>query len=358
MKKLIKKISLILVIVLMLGLMVGCGKGPESSGNSNDEGTQASDTYTLRINANGSENELKGTAFGRGMYALKEECERESGGRLKIDIYPSSQLGGSVSEIIGGSQLGAFEIFNLASNSWGEYTDAFLPVCIPYLFTDEDVLKEFMKSPVGEKIEAKVLEDTGAKVIFYGYQGFRNIINNVRPIKTPDDLKGLKLRVLPDKYTIKAFESLGASTLQIPYSELYTSVQQGLIDGLDSPYDDIAYSKLYEVVKYLSTTHNVYNLGVECIAQSAYDKLPDDLKVIFDKACEKAQEVASDNKRFEQESKDEVKGKMEIIELTDEQLQLFTDASAPVYKMAQEELGAEMWQEIIDEIEKIEARIK
>lgn len=311
----------------------------------------------FRANTNMSENDLKNSSFGRGLVVLSEEVEKMSKGRLKVEIYTHGQLGKTPSEVVGGAQLGSFEMFNLVCSSWGEYTNAFLPVNTPYLFTDEDVLKVFMYGPEGKKIEKKILDQTSTRVVFYGWLGFRNIINNKRPITSPDDLKGLKMRVLSDHYTIKTFETFGASTIQVSYSELYTASQQGLIDGSDGPFVNIYNSKLYEVQKYLSETHNAYTLGVMCVADEAYKALPEDLRKIFDEACVKAQKTAEDNQRFEDECLAQLTKKMTFNRLTPEQMKKFEDAAAPVRDMARKELGDEAWNAIENEIKSIKTKL-
>ncbi|OON87586.1 TRAP transporter substrate-binding protein [Pyramidobacter sp. C12-8] len=315
------------------------------------------DPVVLRMNTNISENDLKNSSFGLGITTLVEQCDKLSNGRLKVEVFPHSQLGKTPSEVVGGAQMGSFEMFNLVAGSWGEYTNAFLPVNTPYLFTDEKVLQEFLYGPEGQKIKDKVLADTDTRVVFYGWLGFRNIINNVRPITKPEDLKGLKMRVLSDRYTIKTFETFGAPTIQVSYSELYTASQQGLIDGSDGPFVNIYNSKLYEVQKYLSETRNAYTLAVMCIAEEAYQGLPEDLRDAFDKACAAAQKVAEDNQKFEDACLSELKKVMTFNQLTPEQMKAFEDAAQPVRDMVRQEMGDEAWNAIVKEIETIKARL-
>lgn len=317
----------------------------------------AADPVVLRMNTNVSENDLRNSSFGRSIVALAEECDKLSGGRLKVEVFTHGQLGKTPSEVVGGAQMGSFELFNLVAGSWGEYTNAFLPVNTPYLFTDEKVLQEFLYGPEGQKIKDKVLADTDTRIVFYGWLGFRNIINNVRPIEKPEDLRGLKMRVLSDPYTIRTFELFGAPSIQVAYSELYTASQQGLIDGSDGPFVNIYNSKLYEVQKYLSETHNAYTLAVMCIGEEAYQDLPDDLREIFDKACAAAQKVGEDNQRFEDECLAELKKTMTFNKLTPEQLKAFEDAAAPVRDMVRKEMGEEAWNAVVDEIAAIKARL-
>ena len=116
----------------------------------------------------------------------------------------------------------------LSFGSWGDYTDAFAPLSIPYLFTSSEQLYQFIDGEIGDEIKQKVEADTGMVVLAFLDVGFRNVTNNRGPIKTPDDMKGLKIRTLNDRYQIAAMEALGASTQQTSFSELYSALQQGL----------------------------------------------------------------------------------------------------------------------------------
>lgn len=347
-----KRWMALLLAMLMAMSLVACGQKEQADGG--DDGQQV---YTLRLNTNMSENDKTNSAFGVALTNFKAECEEKSGGRLIIDIYMNSQLGKSTDELINGSQSGAFEMFNLVAANWGSYTNAFAPINIPYLFTDEEVLQKYLEGEQGDAIKAQVLQDTESRICFYGYLGFRQIVNNKHAISSPADLKGLKMRVLSDKYTVAAFETMGASPTNVSYSELYTASQQGLIDGSDGPYANILNSNLQDVQKYLTESRNAYTLGVMVINQRAYDALPDDLKAVFDEACANAEQAARGNAVYEEAALAELEKSMEVTHLSTAQLQAFKDAMAPVWKMAEEDLGADKWSAITTEIQRIETEL-
>lgn len=347
-----KRWMALLLAMLMAMSLVACGQKEQTDGG--DDGQQV---YMLRLNTNMSENDKTNSAFGVALTNFKAECEEKSGGRLIIDIYMNSQLGKSTDELINGSQSGAFEMFNLVAANWGSYTNAFAPINIPYLFTDEEVLQKYLEGEQGDAIKAQVLQDTESRICFYGYLGFRQIVNNKHAISSPADLKGLKMRVLSDKYTVAAFETMGASPTNVSYSELYTASQQGLIDGSDGPYANILNSNLQDVQKYLTESRNAYTLGVMVINQRAYDALPDDLKAVFDEACANAEQAARGNAVYEEAALAELEKSMEVTHLSTAQLQAFKDAMAPVWKMAEEDLGADKWSAITTEIQRIETEL-
>lgn len=349
-----KRMMALLLAMLMAMSLVACGGQTDQTSGGADDGQKV---YTLRLNTNMSENDKTNSAFGVALTNFAAECEEKSGGRLKIDIYMNSQLGKSTDELINGSQSGAFEMFNLVAANWGSYTTAFTPINIPYLFTDEEVLQKFLEGEQGDALKAQVLQDTQCHICYYGYLGFRQIVNNRHAITSPSDLNGLKMRVLSDKYTVAAFEAMGASPTNVSYNELYTASQQGLIDGSDGPYANILNSNLQDVQKYLTESRNAYTLGVMVINQDAYDKLPDDLKTVFDEACANAEQTARGNAVYEEAALKELEKSMEVTHLTDEQLQAFKDAMEPVWKMAEDDLGADKWSAITSEIQRIETEL-
>lgn len=346
-----KKYLLLLVVSLVL-ILAACGGNDGSENESSDD-----KEIVLRFNANFSELELDGAPAIASIKQFKEEVENKSDGRLKIDIFFDGQLGKSPSEVVGGAQSGAFEMFNLVSASWGEYTDAFLPLNIPYLITDADVGQEVLNGEIGQRMADKVLADTGVRIAYYRDQGFRHMTNNKQPIESPEDLQGLKMRVLNDPYTIDTYKNLGATTVSIAYSELYTSAQQGVIDGFDNLYPNILNAKLYEVQEYLSATKNGYTPIVVGIYDEVYQSLPKDLQNIFDEAAYNAQQRSEADDKYMEETIEELKKYVEFNELTPDQLKAFQDATTPVREKAREALGEEEWDQLIKDIEEIESNL-
>lgn len=358
-----KKIfAMILACCVSFTCLAGCGSGAASSATANSSDSSVSgggdDTvYTLRINSNMSDSDLVECADGAAIAQLIEEVEAKSGGRIKMDLYLNSQLGSGTDEILGGAENGAFECFNLNASNWASYTNAFTPLILPYMFTSQEILRAYLDGEGGRAIEAQILQDTGMKPMFYAFMGYRTIVNNVRPITCPDDMKGLKMRVLGNEYILEAFKLWGASTVSVSYSELYTATQQGLIDGSDGPYTDITTSNRNEVNKYISDIDYSYHVGVWAIAQSAYDALPADLQEIFDTACAHAQETAADNSSYSDAALSQLKETMTYNSITQEGMDAFQSSVAPLYETVKDTLGADAWNTILENIELAEASV-
>lgn len=375
MKKNFKIILFLLVLCMMTSTFIGCSNNEKTGneetgnaeiGNEEDNVTPAlSNEYTRenpliwRLNSNQGESEVENCAQGQAYLHLKQSLEEKTDGAFQIEMYYNSQLGKTNSELINGAQFGAFELFNLICSSWGEYSDAFLPINVPYLFTDEQVLIEFLRGEQGKIMSDQLLADTDIRIAFYAPLGFRNIYNNVRPIEKPEDFNGIKMRTMSDKYIIGAFNALGASSIAIPYSELYTSLQQGLADGADNPYVNILNAKHYEVTKYLSEIRYIYCTTNLCVSDLAYSALPDEFKEIFDETCLECFEIAAANYKHPQTiaAIEFLSGEMEYNVLDEEQVKPFVDATANLRDDARDELGEERWNEVIMEIERIEEKL-
>lgn len=355
MKKRVLAWTLALTMVFAL---TGCGGGKSDKPTTPTEtgsGYTSENPLIWKLNSNQSESETKACAQGQAYLHLAEELEKRTDGAWKIEFYYNSQLGKSASELVNGAQFGAFELFNLICSSWGEFSNAFLPLNTPCLFTDEEVLIEFLRSDEAKVMSDQLLADTGVKVAFYCPLGFRATYNNVRPIYTPDDFKGIKMRTMTDPYVLGAFSAFGASCLNIPYSELYTSLDQGLADGADNPYANIYNAKHYEVTKYLSDTRCFYCCTNLCVSGNAYDALPDEWKAMFDEVCKESFEIAAGNSTSSNtmEALNFLKEHMEYNDISDDQMKLFEDATASLREKATAEMGEETWNRISSEIQKI-----
>lgn len=368
-----KFIALMLSLALLAALLTGCGSGSGAgtdpgggdSGGSAPASGQEEIPYTpespliWRLNSNQGEAETAACAQGQAYLHLAEELERRTDGAWKIEFYYNSQLGSSASELVNGAQFGAFELFNLICSSWGEFSNAFLPLNTPCLFTDEEVLIEFLRGDEADVMSEQLLADTGVRVAFYCPLGFRATYNNIHPIYTPDDFKGVKMRTMTDPYVLGAFEAFGASSLNIPYAELYTSLDQGLADGADNPYANIYNAKHYEVTRYLSDTRCFYCCTNLCVAGAAYDALPEEWRTMFDEVCGECFEIAAGNSTSDntREALDFLKAHMEYNDVSAEQMKLFEDATAGLREKAAAEMGREKWDRITAEIERIKTQL-
>lgn len=182
--------------------------------------------------------------------------EEKTEGRLKVEVGGSAQYGEDV-EAITSMRLGTLAF---AANSQGPVSGTipeFSALGLPFLFRDLEHAYKVIDGPVGEKL-AELADKKGLVLLALWDNGIRHTSNNVRPINTPDDMSGLKIRTPPDPITIDIFTALGANPSALAFSELYIALQQGVVDGQENPLMNIHSSKLYEVQKYITFTGHKY----------------------------------------------------------------------------------------------------
>jgi len=226
-----------------------------------------------------------------GQQTFKKELEKLTDGRVKVQFYWNWTLANNTEAVIGGLQTGAFEISDWGSGSVAEYSKAFLPLDVAYLIPSKEVAYEIMRGEVGRIICDRFTKDTGIKVLHIGDLGFRHITNNKRPIFTPADLKGLKIRTQPNPLHLEAFKAFGASPTPMSFAELFTALQQNVVDGQENPIYNILVMKVFEVQKYMSLTHHLWNSGIFIMSDKYYKGLPEDIRTAIDKASVAAREA-------------------------------------------------------------------
>ena len=197
-----------------------------------------------------------GSLIGAAADEFAKRANEKLAGKYKIVTYGSSQLGGD-KELLQKVKLGTVD-FAEPSTVMSSEADIFGVFEMPYLVKDRDHMKRIEKELFWSKIEPAA-EKKGLKLLAVWENGFRHITNNKRPIVTPADLKGIKLRVPEGKWRVKMFQAYGANPSPMKFSEVFTALQTGVMDGQENPFAQIASAKFYEVQKYLSLTGHVYS---------------------------------------------------------------------------------------------------
>lgn len=210
--------------------------------------------------------------------------EKETEGRVKVEVYHSGQLG-SERELVEAVSIGTnIDITMAGAGEFSTYVPELQLIEMPYLFPDYAVAHVVIDGPIGKKLTDPLIEHN-IRVLAFWENGFRHITNNVRPINTPEDLKGLKIRTNKSKMRMATFAAYGATPVPIDFPELYMALSQGVVDGQENPLSNIYYAKFQDVQKYLSLTGHVYGAFLLAISESTWKKLPDDIKYILLKAA-------------------------------------------------------------------------
>jgi len=202
-----------------------------------------------------------------------------SGGRLKVTVYGAGALGAE-REYVEGIRAGTVEA-GIASGVLSSFFPAAGITDIPYLFPSSKIAWDVMDGPFGDKLREMFLQQTGMRCLAFAEVGFRHFTNSVRPIKTPADLKGLKIRVMETPVYVNMLKAVGANPTPIAWTELYTALQTGVVVGQENPVGSILSAKLYEVQKYMTLDGHVYGVDWFIINEKFYKSLPADLQYII-----------------------------------------------------------------------------
>jgi TRAP-type transport system periplasmic protein len=337
MKKKFNVFSLLIAAVLMIGL-AGCGKstGGSASGDS--------DKITLKL----GHNQPTSSPFHAGAEKFAELVSEKSDGKVKVEVYHDSQLGDE-GELAAGTKMGTVDISLVATGSVTQYYPRYSMFDLPFLFRDYDHVDKVLQGEVGEKLASEAEEQGGFKVMSYWESGFRHYLNSKRPLESPEDLKGLKIRTPEWPVLTSATETLGASAVPMPFSELYMAAQHGVVDGQEGPLFAIKSSKMYEVQDYMVLDGHTYTAMLLIMNPKKFDSLSKDVQEVLIEASKEAgdyeRELIRDNEKKDiQYLKEE--GDLKIEENPDKEA--WRKAVQPVYDKYSDEFGKELIQQIMD----------
>ncbi len=283
-----------------------------------------------------------GSLFAASAEEFAKNANAKLGNGAKVVVYGSSQLGGD-KELLQKLKLGTIDMA-LPSTVMSSEADLFGVFEMPYLVKDrahmQRIEKEVFWSALAPAAEAK-----GLKVIAVWENGYRHITNSKRPINTPDDLKGIKLRVPEGKWRVKMFQAYGANPSPMKFSEVFTALQTGVMDGQENPFTQIYSAKFQEVQKFLSLTGHVYTPAYVTVGAKKWASLPADVRRTLEQTAKETQAFV-----YAKAAKDDeaLLGKIKAagVQVNTPNKDAFIAASKPVYEeFAQEVKGAK---EVID----------
>ncbi len=209
---------------------------------------------------------------------LKNEIEARSGGKLKVELYPGGQLG-NIESMVNQVRRGTIQATDPADGHFATTYPLIQILSIPYLFSNREVAWKVLDGPFGQKLIEDMAQKTGLRPLFWQENGgFRHYSNSKRAIHSPADMKGLKIRTMNIPLHMKIVEDLGGSATPINWSELYTSLQTGVVDGQENAIPTFLIPKLEEVQKHIVLDGHVYGVMTVLVNDKWYQGLEPDLK--------------------------------------------------------------------------------
>jgi len=216
----------------------------------------------------------------RGAVVFKKVVEQKSGGQLKVDIYPSNQLG-KEREQFEGVKLGTIEMSWIAEGPVAGFFPEIMALGIPYLYGSEAIAYRSLDGPYGKALMEEMRKKTGVRCLGNGENGFRHFSTRNKPIKNVDDLKRLKIRVMESPVYMSMVTALGANPVPISWGEVYMALQQGVVDGWESPISLIESMKFNEITKYIIMDGHIYSFLPLLISDKFFLSLTPDLQSII-----------------------------------------------------------------------------
>ena len=291
------------------------------------------------------------TPKGKGAQKFKELAEQYTEGKVKVEIYPNSQLYKDKEELEA-LQLGAVQMLAPSLAKFGPLgVQQFELFDLPMLFANRDELRKITDGDVGKGLLAK-LEDKGIKGLAYWDNGFK-IMSANSPVVHPDDFLGLKMRIQSSKILEAQMEALGAVPQVMAFSEVYQALQTGVVDGTENPPSNMYTQKMHEVQKHATISRHGY-LGYAVIVNKAFwDGLPEDVRANLDKAMTEATVYANGIAAEENDKSLEAMkaaGTTEFHEMTDEERAEWLEVLKPVHEEMADRIGADLIQQAYEAI--------
>lgn len=343
----IKYILSLFSIVIAL-FLVACSNSEDNNASGNDEAnTNGGDNgESIEITA---AHVVSTDATQQDMYEkLQELVEDKSDGRITVEIYPDGQLGGE-REMVESTQAGDIQISSPSVGVLENFSDALEVYDFPFIFEDRESVYNVMDGEIGKEL-LDDLEESGLKGLGYSENGWRHITNNQGEIVKPEEVEGLKLRTMEVSMHMKFWEELGANPTPLEFTEVFTSLQQGVVDGQENPLQLTYTSKFHEPAPYITLTGHIFDPEIVIANQEFMESLSDEDQDIINDSLDEAIEYL---RELNADLDDELKEKLEedgaeIRELTDEEHEAWVEATLPFYEEYADEVDKEKLKKVLE----------
>ncbi|MFC4023999.1 TRAP transporter substrate-binding protein [Oceanobacillus longus] len=317
-----KSVTPIIIIIIFLGLILLGNMALNSSAESDH-----SDTIHLRL----GQVKAASHAVSLGIDKFAELVEEKSDGEIMIETFHDGLIGND-REVIESAQMGSIAMASSSTPNMTSFTNYFTAWDLPYIFETKEEVYTAIDGKPGEIVRDQ-MENNGFKVIFFPDYGYRQIVNNVRPVKVPEDMAGLKIRTTNSKIEQADFVEYGANPTPVAWSEVFTALQQGTVEGEGNSYSLLWDSKHQEVLDYATEVNYNYSSDIVVMNLEKYDALSEEHQQIImeagAEATERQREIA--NKNDDIAKQEFIDYGIEVYEPTEEEMKQWKQASEPVW---------------------------
>jgi tripartite ATP-independent transporter DctP family solute receptor len=327
----------------------GAADQPNQEGKEDQEGNKEETAEVKTIRAGIGLNDKHPQYLG--LVKFKEIVEEKTDGAIIVETYHSGQLGDdrTMTEAL---QLGTQEVTIPSTAPLANFIPEFSIFDFPFLFPSEEVADKVLDGEVGQSL-LEMLPEQNLVGLAYWENGFRDLTNSVRPVASAADFEGLKIRTMENDLHLEAFRALGANPTPMAFTELFTAMQQGTVDGQENPYATIYLSKFYEVQSHVSNTHHIYSPFVFLMSKTFYDGLTEEQQTIVKEAAVEAGKYERKlNREANEKYLDElVKAGMTYTEISPEARAEMKQIIQPVLDKYSEQIGQDLVDRVYQAVE-------
>ena len=277
-----KRVLVLFLCLIMVVSFTACNSTPKEPEGTGDADGGAAESVTLKAAHSVAETH----PYHLGLVKFKELVEERTDGKINIELYSNAVLGDERA-CIEGLQMGTLDIAVSSTGPLGNFEQDFLVLDLPYLFKDVTHARTVLDSPIGEELMAS-LDNIGIVGAAFWENGFRNVTNSKRPINALADMNGLKLRTMENEVHMAAFKTFGVDPTPMAWSEVFTSLQTGALDGQENPIAIIHAQQLNTVQDYLAITNHVYSPSALLISKITMSDLSEENQKILIEAAKEA----------------------------------------------------------------------
>lgn len=340
--KIRKNLALGICIIMILVGVIGCSGNVENSNTVKSDSDAVEKQVEEKIIMKMAYGTSPGHPIDLASVRFKELVEERTKNKVEVQLFPSAQLGGERATFEA-LQAGTIEATPTTTGPLGLFDTAYFVFELPFVFKNEELADNVLDGELGDMMLGR-LKDVGIIGAAFWENGFRELTNIKHPIINPDDLNGIKLRTMENEVHMAYFSNCGATTIPLPFPELYSAMQTKTVDGHESPFALIATNKFYEVQKYITKTDHVYSPVVVCFSEIWFDTLPVEIQDILINTAKEVRVYQREVGRSRQSEyiKTITDGGCELSTLTDEEKNLWKEKAEEIYPQFEEKIGKDI----------------
>lgn len=282
----------------------------------------------------------------------KDVLEKESNGVFKVEMYPNAQLGGD-QQLQEAVQNGDLTMSACSTSALVTFEPKLGVFTAPFIFPNNQIAYKVLDGEFGQKM-LDTMEKSGFKALGYFESASYRELSSNKSVHKPDDLKGVKIRVMQNPLHIALWQNLGASPTPIAFSELYTALQQKTVDAQENPLELLLSQRFYEVQKSVTLTNHIFQVGMATTNLKFYNSLTPELQKVVKNAIKagvdfQRKKAAEDSEKYISQLR---AAKVEVIELSNDELKQFQDKMGPVVKIVSDQVGKDLVDELYAAVKK------